>query len=82
MKITNQNAMHFLTFTVVGWLDVFTRKYYRDIIVDSLKYCQKEKGLRLYAFVIMSNHMHLVVSTEIEYELSDVIRDFKKHTAK
>jgi hypothetical protein len=48
-KIENQNGLHFLTFTVVGWVDVFTRKRYRDIFMDSLKYCTQNKGLLLFS---------------------------------
>ncbi len=81
-KIINQNNLHFVTFTVVGWLDVFTRKIYKDIIVDSLKYCIKEKGLLLFCYVIMSNHIHLIVRTDREAGLSAIIRDFKTFTSK
>jgi len=42
-KIINQNALHYITFTVVGWIDVFSKDDYRKIIIDSLIYCQKEK---------------------------------------
>ncbi len=59
--IKDQNAAHFLTITIVSWVDIFTKKIYRDIIIDSLKYCQKEKGLEIYGYVIMSNHIHLIV---------------------
>ena len=78
--IRNQNAPHFLTFTICGWIDLFTRKIYKDIIVDSLKYCRKNKGLELNAFVIMSNHVHLIARAQDGYTLSDIIRDFKAHT--
>ncbi len=81
-KIVNQNHIHFITSTVVGWLDVFSRRDYKDIIIDSLKYCQDNKGLIVYAYVIMTNHMHLVVAAEEGFLLSDIIRDFKKHTSK
>ncbi len=81
-KIINQNEMHYLTFTVVGWVDVFTRKAYKDLIMESLKYCIKEKGLLLFSYVIMSNHMHLIVKTENESGLSAIIRDFKSFTSK
>lgn len=40
----------FLTFTVVFWIDVFTRKEYKHIIVNSLNYCIKEKGLTVNAW--------------------------------
>ena len=82
-KIHNQKGLYFLTLTTVGWIDVFTRAIYRDIIVDSLKYCRKEKGLVVYAYVIMSNHIHLIAQSESETQtLSDIIRDFKSFTAK
>lgn len=80
-KIRNQQEIHFITFAVVEWVDVFTRKSYRDILLDSLRYCQQEKGLLLYAWCIMSNHMHLMAAARNE-NLSDVLRDFKKFTAK
>ena len=48
-RIADQNGLYYLTFATVEWLDVFTRKRYKDIVVDSLQYCQKEKGLELYS---------------------------------
>ena len=51
--IRNQDTPHFLTFTVVDWVDVFTRKVYRDILLDSLKFCQEHKGLILTGYVMM-----------------------------
>jgi putative transposase len=80
-KIRNQHAAHFITFAVIEWVDVFTRKIYADIIVESLQFCQKEKGLKIHAWCIMSNHLHLIVSTKEDILLSNVLRDFKKFTA-
>ena|SRR5437762_3569625 len=73
--------IHFVTFSVVEWVDVFTRKEYRDIIIESLKFCQKEKSLLLHSWCIMSNHVHLIASARNE-DLSDILRDFKKFTSK
>jgi REP element-mobilizing transposase RayT len=73
---------YFITMTVVGWVDVFTRKNHRDAIIESLKYCQKEKGLIIFAYVIMSNHIHMIIDTAGEIPLKDIIRDFKKFTSK
>ncbi len=80
-KIRNQSAIHFITFAVVEWVDVFTRKQYRDIVLDSLKHCQEEKELLLHCWCIMSNHLHLILSAK-NADLSDVLRDFKKFTSK
>ena len=49
-KIRNKSGIYFITFAVVEWVDIFTRKDYQEIIIESLKYCQKEKGLTIYAW--------------------------------
>ena len=58
-KIRNKEGIHFVTFAVVEWVDVFTRKEYKDIVIESLKHCQKERGLQIYSWCIMSNHFIL-----------------------
>ncbi len=80
-KIYDQQGMYFITSTVVQWIDVFTRRSYADIIINSLSHCQKEKGLQIYSWVIMSNHIHLIISTKEGFNLSDTLRDFKKYTS-
>jgi len=79
--IRDQALPHFITSTVVDWVDIFTRQIYRDIVIESLEYCIQNKGMILYGYVIMSNHIHLIVQSE-NGKLSDLIRDFKKFTAK
>jgi putative transposase len=80
--IRNQHEAYFLTLTVVQWVDLFSRKEYRDIVTDSLNYCIEHKNLELYAWVIMTNHIHLVASCKEPFKLSDFLRDFKKFTSK
>lgn len=77
-----KNSSYYLTLTVVDWIDVFTRKNHKQAIIDSLKYCIKHKGLNVYAYCLMTNHLHLVVNCDDPFELADVIRDFKRHTVK
>jgi len=73
---------YFITFTVIEWLNVFTRMQYMHILWDSLQYCRKEKGMKLYGFVFMTNHLHLIISADREeIKLWQIIRDFKKFTA-
>jgi putative transposase len=82
-KIRDNEQVQFIIFAVVEWVDVFTRKDYAEIIIDSLRYCQQNKGLQLYARCLMSNHLHLLVSTtNKDILLSDILRDFKKFTSK
>ena len=80
--VKNQEGTYFVTFTVHQWVDVFTRQTYVDELIESLQYCQREKGLEIFAWVIMSNHCHLIVRAPGNRRLSDIIRDFKKYTSK
>src|SRR5215831_12621316 len=80
-KIRDQGAPHFLTFTIVGWIDIFSRESYRKLMLHSLKYCREKKSLRIGAYVIMSNHLHLFWQAD-NNNLSDVVRDFKTYTSK
>jgi len=54
-RIKDQHTAYFITITVIDWVDVFTKKEYKDVVIDSLKYCIQTKGLHVYEFVIMSN---------------------------
>lgn len=83
LKITDQHGLYFVTCTIVGWIDVFSRKCHRDTVIESFTYCRSEKGLLIGAYVIMTNHIHLVVRVKDDsaFTLSDILRDFKKFTA-
>lgn len=80
-KVIESSTPTFITLTIVGWVDLFIRKVYSNILDDSIKYCIKNKGLVVHAYVYMTNHIHLIVSSEGD-ELQNIVRDFKKHTSK
>ena len=80
-KVHDQDSPHFVTFAVESWVDVFTRQLYKDIVLDSLRFCQKEKGLIIYAWCLMTNHIHLIVGRNGTETIGSIIRDFKKYTA-
>ena len=84
--IRNQEKAHFITATVVDWIDVFTRQVYRDCVIDCLNYCVANKGMIVYGYVIMSNHIHMIIQSE-EGKLSDLLspdsyRDQKVYSKK
>ena len=81
-KVRNPEGIYFITLTVIDWVDLFSRPVYKHILIDSLKYCQKHKELAIYAYVIMPNHLHLIVSSGEGFLLANTIRDFKKYTSK
>jgi REP element-mobilizing transposase RayT len=81
-KVRNSDLPYFVTATVVGWVSALSRSEYRDIILDSLRHCVTQKGLNVHAWVIMNDHIHLIVSTRGDTELPGIMRDFKKYTSR
>ena len=75
-------STYFLTLTIIDWIDIFSRHVYKHLIVDSLNYCIANKGLKVYCWCLMSNHLHIIASATDEDNLSDILRDFKKFTSK
>ena len=73
---------YFITCTVLEWIDIFTKPEYFKIITDSLTYCRKNKGLKVYEYVIMTNHLHMIAGTPEADTMSHVLSDFKKHTTR
>ena len=80
-KFQDPDGVYFITSTTINWVDVFTRQVYKEMLIDSMKFCQKHKKLWIHAYVIMTNHIHMVVSTEDSRMLTNIFRDFKKYTS-
>ena len=76
-QVSDQHAIYFLTLTIVDWIDGFTRKEYKLEVVDSLNFCVERKGLEIFAWCLMSNHLHLLCRSKEAFRLSDTIQDFK-----
>ena len=80
-QIKEQDGLYYVTFQVVYWIDIFTRKRYNDIFIESLEYSIVNKDLEVFAYVIMSNHVHLILRSKTK-NLSQTIGDIKKYTSK
>lgn len=78
---THSDGLYFVSFSVVGWIDVFTRREYQDILVDSIAFCQKNKEMKIFFYCIMPSHVHFITYS-VNGSLSDLLRDFKSFTAK
>lgn len=78
-KIFDHAPPHFLTHTIVAWAPVFTRRPYFDLILQTLSFCRQNKGLKLFAWVVLDNHMHLLVSGD---QVPKIMKEFKSFTAR
>lgn len=81
-KFYNPEGVYFISFAVVKWLDVFTRNEYKNILIDSLHYCQQEKGMEIFAWCIMTSHVHLIFRSNSGQAPELLIGDFKRFTSK
>ncbi|MBL7149447.1 MAG: transposase [Candidatus Cloacimonetes bacterium] len=77
-KFIEEDGIYFVTSTITEWIPVFVSESYFQIIIDSLEFCREKKKMKLHAYVIMENHVHLIVSGE---NLSDTLKSFKMFTA-
>jgi putative transposase len=77
-RFVDNDGVYFLTCTVVAWIPALIQPRMAQCVVDNLRYCQKHKGMRIYAYVIMDNHLHFVAQGA---GLTSVIQSFKSYTA-
>lgn len=80
-KIHPDTKYYFCTTSITSWYPVFTEIEYFSVIIDSLRYCQRNKGLSIHAYVIMINHIHLIISAENPQSIPNIFRDFKRYTS-
>jgi len=81
-KFYNPDGVYFVSFAVQGWVDIFTRNSYKNILVENLQYCHDNKGLEIFAWCIMTNHVHMVIRAKEDFNLPDILPDYKKFTSK
>ena len=77
-----KDKSYFMTMTVVDWIDLFTRVNHKQLLIDSLKFCQDKKGLNIFGFCLMTSHLHILANTVEPFQLDNVVRDFKIFTPK
>ena len=80
-KFHNKEGLYFVSFAVVHWIDVFVREEYSDCIVKNLNYCVANKGMEIFAWCLMTSHLHLIFKST-EQKPEELLRDFKSFTAK
>jgi putative transposase len=78
ISLDANQAAYFITPTAWNWYYLFDRHNRWQILADSLVYCQKHKGLKIFAYVFMLNHLHLIVQSP---DVGGFLRDFKSYTS-
>ncbi|MCB0722496.1 MAG: transposase [Ignavibacteriae bacterium] len=76
-----ENNTYFFTATILNWNKILREDKYKDIIVNSLQFLTNENRIKVFGFVIMPNHIHLIWKILDGHTLPEVQRDFLKFTA-
>jgi putative transposase len=79
-KFHEQDELYFFTFAVINWIDLFIRNEYKQVMLDSWKYCIENKGLEKYGWCTMTSHIHMLIGTNKD-RLENIMRDMKRHTS-
>ena len=80
-KFHEKTGAYFISFATVNWIDVFNRELYFGTMIESLDFCRKNKGMEIYGYCIMHNHVHLIFRLALG-NCSGLIRDFKGFTSR
>jgi len=80
-KFKDQDRLYFISFSVVYWLDIFIRNEYREILLDSIRYNQENKGLEVYSWCIMTSHVHMIIGSHGQ-KMETIMQGMKSVTSR
>lgn len=80
-KFGDSSKLYFISFAVIHWMDLFIRRDYKDIVLESWRYCQTEKDLEIYSWCIMSSHVHMIIGSKGR-ALEKTIGEMKSFTSR
>lgn len=78
----NPDYLYFVTTSAAGHAHIFRSESFKRIVLDSLHFLHSSGRIKLYCFVIMPNHIHLIGQFSNTYSIADAIRDLKRHSAR
>ena len=78
----SEHGCYYLTFNVTDWTDIFVKPVFKQIIAESLNYFVAKKGLIVYGWCLMTNHLHLIAKASKDFSLKPLANDYKEFTSK
>ncbi|HTN07941.1 REP-associated tyrosine transposase [Agriterribacter sp.] len=80
-KFGDNDKLYFISFAVVYWIDLFIRNEYKEVMLESWRFCQREKDLEIYGWCIMTSHVHMIVGSKGR-ALDKIIGEMKSYTSR
>ena len=79
-KFGDNDKLYFISYAVVNWIDVFIREEYKEILLESWRFCQKEKDLEIYGWCVMTSHVHMIIGSRGR-PLDKIVGEMKSFTS-
>ena len=80
-RIRIEGYIYYVTSVIQNRLPIFVRPAYIIPLIDSLNYYRYEHSFKLLGYVVMPDHMYLLIWPYGESSVSDAMRDFKRFTS-
>jgi REP element-mobilizing transposase RayT len=81
-KFHDSQGLYFVSFAVVNWIDVFTRNEYKEILLNAIRFAMEQKSMRVFAWCIMTNHVHLIFDVSEPNKPELVLGDIKRYSSR
>jgi REP element-mobilizing transposase RayT len=81
-NISLEGYAYFITTKIKNYIKVFETKLYFDIIIDNVNFYREKFGFKLWGYVIMPEHIHLMIHLGDKNDLSKIMEQFKRYTSK
>lgn len=77
----NPQSLYFISSSIVNWIDLFMRKIYIDILLNTWRFAQKEKGLEIYGWCLMTSHFHMIARSK-HIDIAKVFGEMKTFSSR
>lgn len=77
---SDKQTCYFITLNTVDWVDVFIRPVYKQVVVHTLNHFIESKGLIVYSWCLMTNHLHFLVQCKSGHDISEILQQFCSFT--
>src|SRR5688572_6555774 len=77
-RVIDKKSLYFVTSSTVDWIPLFQEEKFIEILIEAFKFYQDARGFKIYSYVILDNHFHLIASAP---DLSNIMRSLKRYSA-
>ncbi|QQR83925.1 transposase [Candidatus Peregrinibacteria bacterium] len=81
-RIYDPEGVYFITAVTKNRFPFFENEIFCELFVENLRICKQLKSFELYAWVIMHDHIHLLIKPGTKYNYSKVMQFLKRNISR